>query len=276
MEVSVHLQPKYKRRQMEEWVKNVSSCFNIYYNSFENLTEEQKRNFEIKRGHSFRVAELSVEVAEKLDLNVDEKKLAYFIGLFHDIGRFRQLVEFNTFDDEKSIDHASYSVEILKTEKFLEQFEIGNEQLIYTAIEYHNKLKLPNNLMDQELKFAKLIRDADKMDILKVLTNYYSNRNVAPNHTLTWELPKGTAISAAVAKAVLAEQLVLKKSVESEIDIKIMQMSWVYDFNFRPSFEYILKNRFLESIYDTLPKNDLVIEIHRKIKVYSENKIYNE
>jgi HD superfamily phosphohydrolase YqeK len=261
---------------MEEWIKTVSDWFNTYCNSFKKLSEEQKRNFEIKRDHSFRVAGLSVELAAKLDFSDDEQKLAYFIGLFHDIGRFKQLVEFNTFDDTKSIDHATYSVDVLKNEKTHEQFEIEGETLIYAAIQNHNKLKLPVDLNEQELKFAKLIRDADKMDILKVLIDYYSNRNATPNHTLTWELPKGTTISPAVAKAALNEKLVSKENVESEIDIKIMQMSWVYDFNFRPSFEYILKNRFLESIYDTLPKNDLVIEIHRKIKVYSENKIYNE
>ncbi len=261
---------------MEEWIKSVNGWFNTYCDSFEKLTAEQKRNFEIKRGHSIRVANLSNQLAVKLDFSDEEQILAYFIGLFHDIGRFAQLVEYNTFDDSKSIDHAAYSVEILKNEKVLEEFGIENDTLVYEAILYHNKLKLPLNLKEQELKFAKLIRDADKMDILKVLIDYYTNRSATPNHTLTWELPKGTAISPAVAKAVLSEKLVSKESIESEIDIKIMQMSWVYDFNFRPSFEYILKNRFLESIYDTLPKNDLVIEIHRKIKVYSENKIYNE
>lgn len=71
----------------------------------------------------------------------------------------------------------------------------------------------------------------------------------------------------------LAGKLVSKKNIVSEIDVKIMQLSWVYDFNFRPAFEYLLKNRYLENVYNSLPKNDLVIEIYRKIKVFAENKI---
>jgi hypothetical protein len=67
--------------------------------------------------------------------------------------------------------------------------------------------------------------------------------------------------------------MVSKKNVLSEMDIKIMQLSWVYDLNFRPTFEYLVKNRYLESVYNSLPKNDLVIEIYRKIKVFTENKI---
>ena len=265
-----------KWRKMEVWIKDVSNWFITYCNSFKNLSEEQKRNFEIKKAHSLRVANLSMYLADKLDFNIDEKKLAFFIGVFHDIGRFKQVVEFNTFDDSKSVDHAKYSIQVITEEKIFENIGIEGKDLALEAIFYHNKFKLHENLSEQELKFAKLIRDADKIDILKVLTDYYSSRDSTPNHTLTWELPQGMSVSTAVAKEVLEGKLVSKKDVASVIDVKIMQMSWVYDFNYRLSFEYVLKKRFLEIIYETLPKNDLVIEIHRKIKVYSENKIYGK
>ncbi len=260
---------------MEEWVKNLTVWFGTYCDSFDELTDKQKINFNIKKEHSLRVAGLSVQLAKKLDFDFEGQKLAYFIGLFHDIGRFRQLVEFNTFHDTKSVDHAAYSVQILKEEEILKMFGVESEKrnVVVSAIQNHNKLKLPEKLSEQELSFAKLIRDSDKMDILKVLTDYYSNRNVVPNHTLTWELPRGIAVSTAVLKEVLAGKLVSKMNVVSEIDVKIMQMSWVYDINFRPTFEYLLKHRFLEIIYESLPKNDLIIDVHRKVKVYSENKI---
>ncbi len=259
---------------MENWVKKLDKWFNSYCDSFKELTDEQKRNFDIKRDHSTRVAGFSVQLADNLEFSFEEQKLAYFIGLFHDVGRFRQLVEFNTFNDAKSVDHASYSVGILNEEGVFEKFEIEDVDLVVIAIQNHNKLKLPEKLTAQELKLARVIRDADKIDILKVLTEYYSTRNAVANHTLTWELPKGSSVSKAVAKEILDGKLVSKKNVVSEIDVKVMQMSWVYDLNYRYSFEHLLKNRFLETIYNTLPKNDLVIEIYRMVKVYSENIIY--
>ncbi|MCF6358597.1 MAG: HD domain-containing protein [Draconibacterium sp.] len=260
---------------MESWEEKLSKWFNSYCNSFKGLTDEQRRDFDIKRDHSIRVANFSVQLADKLGFSVEEQKLAYFVGLFHDVGRFRQLKEFNTFNDAKSVDHAKYSVEVLNENGLFEKFEMEDVGLIITAIQNHNKLQLPGKLTENELKFAKLIRDADKIDILKVLTEYYSTRNGVANHTLTWELPKGSSVSKTVAKEILDEKLVSKKNVLSEIDVKIMQMSWVYDLNYRFSFEHLLKNRFLETIYNTLPKNDLVIEIYRNVKVYSENIIYN-
>ena len=150
---------------------------------------------------------------------------------------------------------------------------IGNKELVFAAILNHNKFKISDGLTGQELLHAKLVRDADKMDIFRVITEYYLKRSGKFNHMLIWELPKGTVVSPSVAKEVLAGKMVSKKNVASEIDVKIMQLSWVYDLNFRPTFEYLMKKRYLESVYNSLPKNDLVIEIYRKIKVYSENKI---
>lgn len=258
---------------MKEWVNISTEAFNSYINSFKGLTDSQQLNFDIKKEHSLRVADISLHLAEKLEFTEEQCQLAYFVGLFHDIGRFSQLVEFNTFHDDDSVDHAELGVKILSEDAAFRKLDFASNDLFLKAIANHNKLKLQNGFSEQELKFAKLIRDADKLDILRVLTDYYSNRNATPNHTLTWDLPKGNVVSPLVAKEVLSGKLVSKKNVASEIDVKIMQLSWVFDLNFKPSFEYLFKDRFLERIYKTLSKNDLVIEIYRKVKVYSENKI---
>jgi len=262
-----------KNDEMKEWITISTNWFNNYCNLFTKLTESQQLNFAIKRDHSLRVADIALLLADKLEWTDEEKQIAFLIGLFHDIGRFSQVVEFDTFSDDKSIDHAENAVKILKEGNLFEVLNFENKELVFAAILNHNKFKISDGLTGQELIHAKLIRDADKMDIFKVLTEYYLKRNGKLNHTLTWELPKGTVVSPSVAKEVLAGKMVSKKNVASEIDVKIMQLSWVYDLNFRTTFEYLAKHRYLESVYNSLPKNDLVIEIYRKIKVYSENKI---
>lgn len=257
---------------MIERVNLSKQKFDTYFESFTGLSEEQKKNFTIKKEHSYRVADLSVLLAEKLNFGEKEKFLAYTIGLFHDIGRFKQLIEYNTFNDAKSVDHAEYSIEVLKEGHFLEDLSEEHVSLTLLAIKYHNKRELPKGLSEDESLFAKLIRDADKLDILKVLTDYYSNSKATPNHTLTWEMPKGNSVSPAVLKQMLAGGLVSKEKLVNELDIKVMQLSWVYDINFKPSFEIVVAKRFLEMIYNSMPKNDGVIEIYRKVKVYTENK----
>jgi putative nucleotidyltransferase with HDIG domain len=258
---------------MKEWISNSTNWFNNYCNLFTKLTESQKLNFAIKREHSLRVADIALLLADKLEWTDEEKQIAFLVGLLHDIGKFSQIVELETLSDDKSIDHAENAVKILKERDLFELLNFENKELVFAAILNHNKFKISDGLTGQELLHAKLVRDADKMDIFRVLTEYYLKRNGKFNHSLTWELPKGTVVSPSVAKEVLAGKMVAKKNVASEIDVKIMQLSWVYDLNFRTTFEYLVKNRYLESVYNSLPKNDLVIEIYRKIKVYSENKI---
>ena len=258
---------------MEENRKAATDFFGAHVQSFGGLTEEQIRNFTIKKDHSYRVSENSEKLARALQFGTQDRRIAWLAGLYHDIGRFSQLVKYNTFNDANSADHAEISVEVLQNEEILRKIGCSEEELIYKAIVLHNKLELPKKLTKRELLHSRLLRDADKLDIYKVLTDYYLDRNSTPNHTLTWELPKGTDVSAAVRKDALAGRLVAKKEIASEIDVKIMQLSWVYDINFKPTFEFLLQNRFLEKIYNTLPKKDIIIDIYRKVKVFAENKL---
>lgn len=258
---------------MEYLVKSSTDFFNIYVDSFSGLTTDQQKNFRIKKDHTFRVTENSRMLASSLDLSEEEVNIAVVSAIFHDIGRFRQLVDFNTFNDNESEDHAETAIGILKENNILQSLDEETQELIFLTIRLHNKLRLPSKLNSRQLLHSGLLRDADKLDILKVLTDYYSDRNQAPNHTLTWELPKATQVSPAVAKEILAGKMVSKNEVKSELDVKIMQFSWIYDINFKASIELIIKNRYMEKIYNTLPKNDMVIEIYRKIKVFAENKL---
>jgi putative nucleotidyltransferase with HDIG domain len=260
---------------MEELVNQTVSWFNAHYSSFENLDQTQQVNFGIKKNHSERVALLCMTLAEKMKWTSAEVDLVYLAGLLHDVGRFRQLAEFNTFNDEKSVDHAYLGVKILTEEGVLRMFGEESSEIIFQAIKNHNKLAVNAALKGKQLLFARFLRDADKIDILKVLSEYYTNKNGKPNHTLTWELPQKPEISKSVLEEVLSGKMVSKKNVVTENDVKVMQLSWIYDLNFNPSFEHIDKCRYLEAIYNTLPKNDVVFDVYRKIKVFVENRILN-
>lgn len=261
------------KQNMKELIRLSTDWFNKYYETFTKLSENHQRIFEIKKEHSLRVADIALLLSDKLEWADDDKKLTFLIGILHDIGRFSQMLEFNTFSDEKSVDHAERAITVIKESGLLETLDISNKEPVFAAILNHNKFKIQDGLTGQQLLHSKLIRDADKLDIYRVLADYYSKRNGDINHTLTWELQKGTVVSPAVAKEILSGKMVSKKNLVSEIDVKIMQLSWVYDLNFRPTFEYLMKHRYLENVYNSMPKNDLVIEIYRKIKVFTENKI---
>ncbi len=247
--------------------------FENYISSFKGLDEGQERNFKIKRDHTYRVVVNIEHLGNALGLDEEGLGLASAIAQFHDLGRFPQLVKYNTFDDAQSEDHAELSLTVLNEKEVLKGMDNDKVSLLDTAIKWHNKFKLPTGLNEKELLFCKLIRDADKLDILKVITDYYGNKNRQPNHTITWDYPESSNISEEVVKAIDKGILVSREAIKNQNDIKVMQMSWVYDLNFRTSFQLLNEGCYMEKIYNSLPKKDEVFDIYRKIKIFTENQL---
>ena len=144
----------------------MNDVFDKYVGTF----DLDDKDIQLKYNHSYRVADLSKKYAKLLHFSDEEVLLAETIGLLHDIGRFEQIKKYNSYDDSNNMDHADYGVFLL-FEKGLIKYFWKNEkdyELIRFAIENHNKLTIP--IIDDEriMKFAKLIRDVDKLDIIYI------------------------------------------------------------------------------------------------------------
>jgi hypothetical protein len=246
--------------------------FESYYDSFRGLNAEQRRNFEIKKGHSYRVASLMQEMAVEQCLPENIKSVSYCTGLFHDMGWFPLYIRHSTYKASAE-DHAALSIVELQKNRWRELVDPSLVETVERAIFYHNKYDIPGNLSREVTCLAYLLRDADKLDILEVLCNYYERRDANPNHTLTWGLPEGHKVSDEVAEYLRQQKIVPKTAVKNKHDIKALQMSWVYDIHFRVAFQKLAQKRFIERIYQFLPKSETVIEFYRNIKITIENRI---
>ena len=138
-------------------------------------------NISLKIAHTYRVADIAEKVAGSIGANKD---FSWFLGLFHDIGRFEQIKIYGTFIDRKSVDHAELGADILFREGLIRRFQISGigiddwEKVTETAIRLHNKLSLPDDLDQVTRLYAQILRDADKADIFRVLTEPpYDRRN---------------------------------------------------------------------------------------------------
>ena len=121
--------------------------------------------------HSLRVMEIMQLLSKYLKQDTKDYFLASIIGLFHDYGRFYQLDNYHTYQDTV-FDHGNYGahelIENHKIKNFID--EELEEQVIYDAIKNHNKYSIQLNLAERNLLFSKMIRDADKLDILESIT----------------------------------------------------------------------------------------------------------
>lgn len=151
-------------------IAKVKTEFEKYVSDFD-ITDDK---ILLKKEHIERVAALSKMIATYLNLSEKEILLAEVIGFFHDIGRFEQVKQYDTFNDKASVNHAEYSNKVLFEDKLIEKFDIDKKywNVIEKAVLNHNKDSIETSLTEKEMLFAKIIRDADKLDIFYVICNY--------------------------------------------------------------------------------------------------------
>jgi HD superfamily phosphohydrolase YqeK len=254
--------------------KNLSDLkkwFLDYIETFRYEDPDLQQNFAIKREHTERVAEEIVNIGNQLGLSDRELNLAEIIAIFHDIGRFEQYYSYRTFSDHKSEDHAELGIKILKDNKVLDFPGKEIRGLILTAIRYHNRAFLPVSETKTHLFYSRLIRDADKLDIWRVVTDYYRSFNHERNSALELELPDDTGISKDVIESLMNKQIVNTKHIRNLNDMKLLQAGWVFDINFRPTIECIKKRRYMEFLRNALPQTKEITAIFNIIELHLKN-----
>jgi putative nucleotidyltransferase with HDIG domain len=240
---------------------DINRWFTDYVNTFKFNNSELQRNIDIKKDHTYRVTEEIINIGSQLGLNEDERNLATIIALLHDIGRFEQFKQYKTFSDNKSENHAELGVRILKKHNIPGMLDKEIQNIIYCSVRNHNKPSLPEEETETCLFYSRLIRDADKLDILKVVTDYYLRASSQENVALVLELPDTPGISEEVFKALMNQQSVDMKHVRNVNDIKLLQVGWIYDINFGPTSEIIKSRGYLEKLKKVLPESKEIVEI---------------
>lgn len=231
-------------------IENCKNEFLKYTKGFNLQNEGIKR----KQLHSLRVMEESKKVAEALKLSKEDEKLAELIGLLHDIGRFEQYNRGNTYLNEMLLDHANLGVEVLVKDDYIKKYT-NNENyisIILTAIKNHNKFKIEEDLNEEELLFAKIIRDADKLDILYEGTQIYWNTQREK------ESVENSKISVKIEQQFKAERPVKKYGNERNdtVDGLLILLSYIYDINFKETLRIINKEDYVNKILNRFEFKD--------------------
>ena len=217
---------------------NINQEFLKYVEQFD-LTDEKIQR---KKFHSFRVQEISKKIAKDLKLNEEYIDIASLIGLLHDIGRFEQEKQYHTFDDNKSFDHGDYGAILLK--KYIRNYINVDkyDNIIIQAIKNHNKPKINPNLKDNELLFSKIIRDADKLDIMYETINIF--------FTGKEEFISNLTLSDYSYNCIKKNKLVLNSYNNdfNYLDKIVRCIAFIFDLNFKKSFEIIKENNYISKI----------------------------
>lgn len=257
--------------------KKVKNVFKKYTDNYDTSDDKIK----LKVDHTYRVAALSERIASSLGLGDDDTNLAWLIGMLHDIGRFEQLKNYGTFSDAESIDHAHYGVELLFEDGLIEKFasendtkdlkgtkdlketavkseneeketkEISELDILRTAIWNHSAYRVEEGLTDRVKMFCNIIRDADKIDILKV--NYDVTLEVI--YDVTTEELKNSGVTDEVMKAFMEHHAVLRSLKKTPIDNLVGHAALVFELVYNESFKIVKEQGYIEKMLSYVSDN---------------------
>ena len=253
-----------------ELLQDLKEWFFSYVKTFKRQGDAGLQNIVLKEEHTRRVCEEIVDIGRQLGLPNDELRLAEVIALFHDIGRFEQYARYKTFVDRQSEDHAELGVKILKRFGVLDHCEEATKKLIFRTIQYHNRAALPRTETKTCLFFAKLLRDADKMDIWRVVTDYYRQKEGERNSALELDLPDTPTFSEAVYQDLINKRIVDANYIKTLNDFKLLQIGWIFDINFEPTLRAICARGYLKTIRDVLPQSRKIDDVFSIVHAYIE------
>lgn len=261
----------------------------------------------LKADHTYRVAAMCDAISDSLGLDQEDRDIAWLCGMLHDIGRFEQLRRYHTFQDGRSCNHAALSADILfnegkirdyinidgedgriekdssdsellshdhadNSEERLIEKDTSEEHLIEKAIRLHNVYQLPQ-MTDREYLFATILRDADKIDILRV--------NCETPITEIYDLPieafRDSAISPEVMEDVRAHRNVLRTHSKTGVDFILGHISFVFGLVYQESFRQVKAQGYLAQLLAFQSDNPQTVkdleEVRRIVDDYMEERL---
>lgn len=224
--------------------------------SFSYLADPSEQNFSLSNFSSVN--------SQRPDL------LARAMALFHDIGRFRQFQTYKTFLDHKSANHAGLSIIEIDAHNMLSICSERERELIKGAIAVHNAAVI-TQIEDKELIFfMRLLRDADKLDIWRVVIDNYLSPDPESKDAINLGLQDYGKCSSEALQSILNHTYVKINSVKELNDLKLMQISWVFDLNFSHSIRRVKERGYADQLISTLSIQKKSDELNDAIKCVHE------
>ncbi len=249
-------------------LKALKQRFNNYVAGFYTNDPVVDRDIRLKEDHTWRVCENMAALTQSISMNGNDRILAEVTALFHDIGRFRQLQKYGTFNDRLSENHARLGVRELMLNRLLDGCVADDKRMIAKVIAYHNAMKLPADADAQTLLFMHLLRDADKLDIWQVFLDYHKERDNKPNSNIELGLPDEPQCSPLIIAALNEERFARMQDMKTFNDFKLLQLSWVFDLNFPASFQIVRNRSYIRQLEAILPQNDEIDAVVRRVNEY--------
>ena len=213
----------------------------------------------LKIAHTYRVADNCERIARSISLSDDEVEFAWLSGMLHDIGRFEQVKRYNTFIDSESVDHAEFGADLLfgKDQLITEYTDDRSiDEMLETVIRQHNKYRIDSSVSGKCLVFCNILRDADKVDILRVIveTPMEEIYNVSEDELLS------SGVSERVMEQVREHHAVKRDLMDSPAEHLIGHIALAFELVYPASWEIVRQQGYLYRMFEFPSRNESTLK----------------
>ncbi len=180
---------------------------------------------QLKYEHTMKVVENAERIAAGEGFATAERTAALAAALLHDTGRYEQLRVYNTFQDSESVDHAVFSHDLVVGEGWLDGRP--DAAAILKAVLYHNRRDLPADMDAFTAVLVHTVRDADKLDIFRVLEDRVARTDWRTDTRAFWNLQVGIKPNPQVVAAIRERRPVDYQHIRSLADFVLIQVGWM-------------------------------------------------
>ena len=210
---------------MADRLQVLSGLYDAYVDTYRGQDGILPPMMQLKLVHTRKVVEAACAIAKGEGFDAPTARACEAAALLHDTGRYEQRRVYNTFRDAGSVDHAVFSHDIVKEKGWLDGWE--DKDAILAAVLYHNRREIPEGLDPLTLACSRTVRDADKLDIFRVLEDQIATTDWRHDAKAFWNLPTTAAPNPVVAEAIREGRPVDYQNIKSLADFVLIQVGWM-------------------------------------------------
>ena len=238
--------------------ERIKAWFRSHVASYMDMDPDGLKNIRLKEEHTYRVLDATIAIASGENLSEEQSITAAAVAILHDAGRFPQYRKWRTFRDSESDNHARLAVDLIRVQGVLEHLEKPEQLLIEEAIRFHNLLALPDRHDSGTDLFIRLIRDADKLDIWRVFLEYFRQPEEERASAASLGFPDLPGVTGACVSSIQRGEIVRLEDCRKLNDFRLLQISWVYDLNFRTTYRLLRERGYIRELASALPDDNIL------------------
>ena len=197
-------------------------------------------------------------------------RAAVLAALFHDCGRFPQFRQYRTFLDAKSVNHAVLSFQTMRDSDFLKEESRRVRSLAQCAVLLHNRHTLPPMLDADARVVTDVVRDADKLDIFRIMVSYLTSALPERDAVLLHVKDEPESWSPNVAEDVLAGRIARYGDLRYVNDFRLLLGTWMHELRFAVTRRELAESGLMDMVLAQLPKAEALRPAVEKLKAMLE------